>query len=387
VEKDVRALGVVILLTCSVQASLAAAPEISIQIQGNEHVIYSYQRDRCDRGDIPDSPLRAIRVRDGAIVAYAGNDRNRSFIGNSLLELRHSCDVAIDSARNPDPAKFDYLTWIDAPWTLDGTTVNALFHEEFHGNEVPGACQFNTVSQCWYNAVTYGVSRDAGRHFTIPNPVYIVAAARFKHDAEQGRPRGFFNPSNIVETNDAFYTLIFTQGGEGQERGACLFRLLKFDKPWAWRAFDGHDFSASAENPYAGEPSPAKPCRPVGSFSNFISSLVRHAPSGWYIALTREIGNASRGTQDRIEYTTSKDLINWSEGSTLIEILGKPPQNCGPTGYVYPAILDPQSPRNNFDDVGDTAFLFLTKLHLANCQINYNRDLVRFPIRIFVKEK
>ena len=366
----------------------ATASNVSVTVTGPEQLVYSYQRDRCDKIDIPDYPLRAVRLKNGGIIAFAGNERNFPFIGPSLLALKHSCSSVLDSARDPNPANYDYMTWIAAPWTQDGRTIHALIHVEFHAEMIAGDCHSNKKAQqeksfeCWYSASTYAVSNDSGQHFHIPKPVHLVAAPPFTQDFDQVRPRGFFGPSNIVETDDAFYTLIFTPGEKSQRRGVCLFRLLKSGQPWNWKAYDGKEFTISAVNPYLYRGASPKPCQPVGPFSSFVMSIVKHLASGLFIATFTMVGNSKLGIKGGVGYAVSKDLINWSKKRMLIELPGKPPQNCDGPGYEYPSILDAGSQARNFDSVGNNAWLFLTKLHIFKCGNGLNRDLVRLPIRI-----
>ena len=55
-------------------------------------------------------------------------------------------------------------------------------------------------------------------------PPVVVAAAPFRQDFEQGRHRGFFNPSNILHAGGYWYMMTNTTGGAGQAQGLCLFR-------------------------------------------------------------------------------------------------------------------------------------------------------------------
>jgi hypothetical protein len=50
--------------------------------------------------------------------------------------------------------------------------------------------------------------------------------------------------------------------------------------------------------------------------------------------------------------------------------------------FDYPALLDPNSRSLSFEDVGMNAYLYMTRLNLANCKISWDRDLVRLPVRV-----
>jgi hypothetical protein len=81
--------------------------------------------------------------------------------------------------------------------------------------------------------------------------------------------------------------------------------------------------------------------------------------------------------------SASRDLIAWSEPVLVFEapLFGRFACDGGqPIGY--PSLLDPKSASRNFDDVGDTAFLYFTRVNLEDCRLRANRDLVRMPVRI-----
>jgi hypothetical protein len=107
----------------------------------------------------------------------------------------------------------------------------------------------------------------------------------FRQDVGQGRHRGFFNPSNIVERDGAWYTLIATTGGEGQKRGVCLFRSTNIEDPTSWRAFDGADFTLRAVDPYREDVAQAKPCQPLKVLPTTVGSVTRHEASGQWLAI------------------------------------------------------------------------------------------------------
>jgi len=51
---------------------------------------------------------------------------------------------------------------------------------------------------------------------------------------------------------------------------------------------------------------------------------------------------------------------------------------------AYPSLIDPDSPSANFDTVGDTAQLFLTRFNLEHCRTSLDRDLVRIPVLVTI---
>jgi len=98
---------------------------------------------------------------------------------------------------------------ISAPYTIGGTTVYALVHDEYQGNTHPGQCPSGEYFKCWYNAVTLAVSRDGGKTYADPAP-RLVASVPYRYGPDQG-PIGIFTPSNIVrnERDGYFYALVY----------------------------------------------------------------------------------------------------------------------------------------------------------------------------------
>jgi hypothetical protein len=123
-------------------------------------------------------------------------------------------------------------------------------------------------------------------------------------------------------------------------------------------------------------------CAPVGGGQLRwpVTSLVRHAPTGLFIALMMN------GAHDGgVFYSTSRNLTEWSSPVKLMNALGEGAYRCGDTAPVaYPSLLDPNSTDRNFMTIGDSADLFLTRFNLTGCKTSMDRDLIRIPIVISV---
>ena len=50
------------------------------------------------------------------------------------------------------------------------------------------------------------------------------------------------------------------------------------------------------------------------------------------------------------------------------------------TSMLYPSLLDPTSPSRNFDTVGDTAYLYYTRMNAG--QASLDRDLLRVAVTV-----
>lgn len=370
-------------------AASAQAPGYRVEIApgAQEEMVFDWTRDRCEQWHIPDAPLRAFRDQNGQVVAFASHYRNRPMTGRGLASIKASCAVAFEARSSPDPAQFSDKSWIAATWTGNGRDVFALMHDEYHADSHAGACKLTDRMSCWYNVVTAARSSDGGHSFSAVEPRALVAAPAFRQEVGQGRQRGFFNPSNIIEHDGAWYALIATTGGEGQKPGVCLFRTGDIGDATGWRAFDGKGFSERAIDPYREDTAKAKPCQPLGYLPTTVGSVTRHEPSGQFLAIFHLGPDAKQGISGgRVAYSWSRDLKQWSPLQTLTTHPTMWSKDCGDRErYAYGAIADPASPSRNFETTGDEAYLFMTKMRVAGCKIGPDRDLVRIKVRI-VKE-
>ncbi|MHB2210508.1 hypothetical protein [Methylobacterium sp. CM6257] len=371
-------------------APAATDPPLSaLTLVGPPTLVFKAGRDACDGADVPDAPARAFRDAAGAVALYGMHYRNRALRGPDLGHLKLDCTVVLDSGEKSDPAAYDDRSWITATWTEDGSRVAALLHHEYQANEHPGRCPAAAYMACWYNTVTAAASADGGRSFQRRNPPLVVAGAPFRQEVDQGRHRGFFNPSNIVSDGRWRYFLASTTGwtrpGSDQEAGVCLFRSDDPADPARWRAWTGTGFTASFPDPYrAARPNPDT-CRPVGPFPGPVGAVVRHRGSGAWIAVF--MAHAGDGfDRSGFYWTTSRDLITWDKPRLLLEgaTLYDDPCMARAPLIAYPSLLDPDAQGRNFDDVGDGAILTYARLRTEGCTITSDRDLLRRPVAIRV---
>jgi hypothetical protein len=77
----------------------------------------------------------------------------------------------------------------------------------------------------------------------------------------------------------------------------------------------------------------------------------------------------------------SRDLLHWSSPAMIMNLPIYTP-NKGPAGaiaYYYPSLIDHGSRSLNFETVGSSAYIYLTKYRYG---MGENRDLVRFRINV-----
>lgn len=353
----------------------------SITVVDGPQVVFEHSKQKCEDIDIPDAPLRAFRRYDGVIVAFASHYRNRRLIGKSLSDLKHDCHVSYEGREDPDPSTFNDRTWIAATWTEDGRNIVALGHNEYQAQRFPGRCRYKTYTECWYNAIVLLKSTDSGENFArvdAASPMPLVAPP-LKADAYQGRPSGYFEPSNIILSSGHYYTFIAQRGIDSNKTGRCLFRTRKLNSLTGWTFYDGHRFVPTSGNPYAGKYRHGF-CEPVKGLPGVMGSVARIEGTNLFAAFTIDDrpGTPEGGA---VEIAFSHDLINWNGNQVTLKL---PPfwssTSCRDGHkYNYVSVLDDHVQSMNFDSIGNEPLLFVTR---SGCNVTLDRDLVSFRLRL-----
>jgi hypothetical protein len=358
-----------------------------LALVGPEETVFDYTKDACSPIDIPDSPARAFRDAEGQVHLIASHYVTRAMVGPSLDTVRHDCRRVMLSDLDGDPARFDDREWLTAPYTLDGRTVYTLIHDEYQGDKHEGRCPSGKYLKCWYNAITLARSTDGGRTFThAPPPRQLVAAVPYRYQPDVGRPYGLFQPSNIVHKDDYFYALVRAAPFGAQRGGACLLRTPRLDRPDAWRAWGGDGFDVTFADPYSSPGEEGHTCAPVSSneIDVMTDSLTYNTYLERYVLVSasaiRMPGRA--GLQTGLFYSTSDDLIEWTQRKLIREVVFPWTFRCGdPNPLSNPSLIDPDSTSGNFETTGRTPWLYFNRFHYKDCHSTLNRDLVRIQVR------
>ncbi len=211
------AVGVLLAVIVPAAGPPAEAYEFGPTVRqiGPEQTVFDWTTNRCDDFHIPDLPARAFKDASGQVQLTMSHVSNRRMIGPTLNTVAVDCGVTMSSHGNADPAAYDDAEWISSPYTLDGTNVYALVHDEYHGWDHPGMCssQGHPVvpkrsnvptglagfdPTCWYNAVTLATSTNAGATYSHAGPPgQLVASVPYQYVPNTG-PYGYFAPSNII---------------------------------------------------------------------------------------------------------------------------------------------------------------------------------------------
>ena len=363
-------------------------PALTLKLEGRAEKVFDTATDKCAPIDIPDVNPRAFRAADSSIVMFALHYEARPLRGPDFAHLKVDCHVSLNSTQNPDPATYDGRRYLTSTWTSDGKRVAALIHDEYHADQHPGRCLFQSDLQCWWNTVLSFHSQDGGATFTPSKPL-VVAAAPFRQDVGQGRHRGFFNPSNMVGKDGYVYAFVSTTGWEGQHFGACLIRNRDPMDSEGWRGFDGQSFTVRWRDPYAQQKSYDQPiCKTLEPFGFPVGAVLRHRPSGHWIALWEAPRIEGKFPTSGFYYATSRDLLDWSlpallaAAPTMHQPCGSGDSNKDGTVLSYPALLDETADGRNFDNAGDAPSLFYARVKNNGCIPGAERVLMRQRIRI-----
>ena len=380
----VRALAVILPALPITFASAMAqtdAPGLRVRFAGSEQVMFK-PGEGCDGHDVADLSARAFRDAKDQIVMFALHYMNRPMRGPSLDALKLDCRIAYASPNSADPAAWSSQNWIAGTWTRDGRTIEAIVHHEYHAEHHKRCNVPMQGMACWYNGLLAASSKDGGASFA-KHAYPVIAAAPFRQEFEQNRHRGFFNPSNIFSNGRFVYFFAAQTGWAGQRHGVCLFRSADPSKPRSWRAWDGKTFSIQYDDPYRKGWRVPAPCKPVEPFPAQVGAVVKHRPSGQYLAVVQAWKDDKYFPVSGFYYATSRNLLTWSTPRLLMLTKSLYDSPCGAsTLNSYPSIIDPSAMGRNFDDAGKQAWLYWSSMRVDGCSHTGDRKLMRRKIEI-----
>jgi hypothetical protein len=363
----------------------AAGP--SVQVLWPPQTVFDWGSSACETMNYPDLPARAFRDYEGRTQLLISHFDNFRMTGPSLEQLAIDCRPVLLSQKRSAPRRFADHEWIASVFTRDGKSIWALVHDEYQGNRHPDRCPSRSYPRCWYNAITLAHSSDGGGTYEKAGARRgLVASAPYRYRPDRG-PAGVFSPSNVVTGPDgAFYVLVRVRD-PGGERGTCLLRTRHFGRPRSWRAWTGIGFGGRFSDPYRGKQRPHIPCAPVGQgqIAEMAESLTYNTALGAYLLVglappgPNSIGPKARG----IYFSTSQDLVHWSERRLITSAVTTHNYRCGrPSPLAYPTVIDPASASRTFATSGSSPYLYYTQLRFRDCHQTADRDLMRVPLRV-----
>jgi hypothetical protein len=364
----------------------AEEPRLAVAPSAAETIIFDWDTSRCAQTDIPDAPPRAFRDFAGSIHLMATHQDNRAFVGPDFDHLSHPCTVVYRGGHNDDPARFDDRQWLTAFATDDGHRIYALVHDEFQGNLRPALCPSRKYMSCWYNSITAATSDDGGASFHQQGaPADVVAAPSVPYAADAGHPVGYFQPTNIVRKDGAFYVMFLATTAGAQKGGVCVARTTDIGDPSSWRAWDGKGYGVRLAGPYIdGSVAAGDVCAPVGNGSLFeLGSLTYDERSRLFVYLGAiSVGKGDAAHPPGAYYATSPDLIAWSKP---VQLFRSPPKTDAPgenVRYGLFSLIDETSTTPDFRDISSYDHLFLYYVKFDLTRQPYARVLAKRQVTI-----
>ena len=382
----------ILILTGITTGSLLAAWEYPgpVTITGSEETVFDHSVEACETINIPDTPTRVFRDADDNIQLLIGHYETYRMIGSDFDNLSLDCanGSVMTSHHDGDPGNYNDNEWIGSTYTEDGATIYAIIHNEYHGNDHPGGCDTSDPFECWYNAITFGVSTDSGRTYTHASaPDHLLASVPYTWNGSG--PYGLFEPSNIVHNpSDGYYYMFITAnaGHELQETGVGLVRTLDIADPTSRLGWDGEAFTVQLINPYTEtgfDPADHVLARIDQNLNTYGNMEKMHYSLSYSTYFNKFIlvDAAQKSGVWGFYYSLSDDLLHWTPRILIREAN----VNINPDGSTsglresYPTLIDHDDTSRNFSNVGQTPYLYWTRLN-QSVGDDYERDLMRVQI-------
>jgi hypothetical protein len=354
--------------------SSSTTPTITGKLVGSPVVIAQTPQDSCTTDDIPDAMARAFRDYTGTIHFVMASDKLYQSLGPSLDSLQHSCQAAFLSKNDANPAAFNDEAWLDSFYTLDGYTIAALSHTEYHGWSHPGECHTQNIGECQYDSDTFHLSTDGGFNFqSFTQPKNFLAGIPYQYKVDSG-PEGYSVDSNVINYGGYYYAIATAWtwppncfGTTGPHRcitsGGAPLRTTSFLDPSSWRAWSGTDFAVQFVDPYSGPvANPEKHVFTAVPYMFAINAINIYQPANIVVATLWDYWDNELGPPG-LYLTTSTDLVNWTKPQ-LVATVGHFSANNPPGSflYVYFSMLDPNTTDLNFSNVGNEPYLYFVRL-------------------------
>jgi hypothetical protein len=447
---DRRLFSLLLCVAALAHATSALAQQVSVTSTTPTTVWnYSYPNGTaCAEQDVPDVPARPFLVGPlGQTVLWFAANSNGSYAsvgvpssGPDILSKFQrgtsrgpGCVTWLPQTAYPGstPASYNTGLWMAAPFTPDGLLIEALVHNEFHGEWTQNfdwcwAQQRGIYLLCDYWSIVSALSTDGGLTFQLrqqpaaPGTNVPAIALGLPYEllpppptGAATVPQGMTAQSNILQVGRYYYVLAQQLSPSMPlQDGVCIYRAgvpIMPGAPLTWKGWDGNSNSYSIAVPTsypATDPLPL--CTPVLS-SAFRFSWSFNTVLNQLIIIGQDLlqnvtgvegcpyaPNVSSSTADQaFVYTTAtldmagKLTVTPGENCLLqIASSNNWHENDLPAGQAYPSLLDPTSPQlvrgdRNFQYSGVQPYLYFTQFNQkTNQNGGYDRDVLRLPLLV-----
>ncbi len=386
--------------------------------------IYDYDIDKCfgaTEGDIPDMPIRAVKLSNGTIWLTRTHSKSRLMIGTNFNSLTPNCTVVFQSTLVPesipalDVTTFAHKEWISAIYREPADSkIHMMVHNEFHdpnliaddnpNPSIDAPCKSGVPipgNPCNYFSLTYASAPDIitpttnmfqkpSTWQTDPNSFIIgTSHLQWPSDPDPSKEAPVFGlpmTTNIIKRGSYYYFMnheLSAVYNTNATNGTCVARTQNLNDPTSWRFWDGSSYSLRMGDPYTGD-SDGTACAFVSKPQ--IDNMAQTVTWNSYLKKYISIAGIHGPTQPYVcgyYFSTSDDLIHW----TMRQLLWEVPSPTGPcsTGQTevkaYASLIDhgptgtgdPNDP--NFEITGKAPYLYYTQWHSG-----LNRDIERIKI-------
>lgn len=356
---------------------------------GSEEVVFDYSVDACTSENSMDGSANALRDIDGNIQLYVPNHSQFIIKGPDFDNLSPDCGngAIFSSDEDGTQGNHNYKEWMSAPYTTDGKTMYGLVHNEYHGYDFSGQCGHADVLKCWYNSITLVSSSDTGKSFSHTTaPSHLVASIPYQYDKDHGYRQGAFNPTNIIKhrTNGYYYAFFHTEEIGQQGDGSVVMRTNDLTDPSSWRMYNGTDFSTQSIDPYS--------ATGFDTAQHVFHNIAGHKGIGGvyystyfekYIMIFHSGYESGGSMKEGVCYALSDDLVTWGTKKLmfLLNPIVNSSTNASGVDYgAYPSLIDHNDTTRNFEEIGQTAYVYYTKWNNTANPGDPNRDLIRVPV-------
>jgi len=439
------------LLSVAALAHAAPAPAQQVWVTSTSPTTvwnYSYPGTACTKEDVPDVPVRPFLVGPlgQTVLWFAGNANSYyASVGmpssgpDILFEFQRGtsrgpgCVAWLPSTAYPGstPASYNNGLWMAAPFTPNGLVIEALVHNEFHGEWTGNfdwcwAQHTGIYLLCDYWNIVSALSTDGGLTFLLRQqsgaPGTNVPAIALGQPYEllpppptgAGTvPQGMTAQSNILQVGHYYYVLAQQLSSSMPwQDGVCIYRAavpIMPGAPLTWKGWDGNSYSIAVPTSYpATDPLPL--CTPVLS-NAFRFSWSFNTVLNQLIIIGQDLLQNVTGVEGcpyapNVSPSVADSAFVYT--TATLDMAGKltvtPGENCLlqitsstnwhandlPAGQAYPSLLDPASPQlmrgdRNFQYSGVQPYLYFTQFNpKTNENGGYDRDVLRLPLLVTI---
>jgi len=212
----------------------------SVEIIGEEEMVYDMSKDHCPGGGAPDLPIRGFRNAEGQVQFNLSGPTNFRMIGKDIDSVQIDCNPTIPSDLDPDPAQFNFVEWMGSVYTLDGKTVYALIHNEYHGEEGSDwhavrdfsstQGEHNWYYQSWngstYRDMVYNANND---RWLGPKHWCEIGLGWFSPNQGCDATRTWVSPVSATVTISGTVSDIYNGGNNNTNLGLCKLNPITFE--------------------------------------------------------------------------------------------------------------------------------------------------------------